>query len=53
MRNHPMQNRNDGSAGMTRASHDCVISAAPWSFPTMLVATGHKPRPRWHRVTPL
>lgn len=45
--------QNTGSAGVARASYVCVMPAASWSFPTILVATGHKPEPRRHRVTPL
>lgn len=43
------------SAGIARASYAnvCAMPAAAWSFPTLLVATGHKPEPRRHPVTPL
>lgn len=56
MRTYPMDNRNlRSSAGTARASHldVCAMPAASWSFPTILVATGHKPEPRRHPVTPL
>ncbi len=53
MRNFPTDSRNQGSAGVARASYVCVMPAGSWSIPTMLVATDHKPQPRRHRVTPL
>ena len=45
--------KNRSSAGIARASYVCAMPAASWSFPTILVATGHKPEPRRHPVTPL
>ncbi len=43
--------RNQGFAGISRASYVCVMPAqGQWSFPTILVATDHKPQPRRHRV---
>ena len=56
MRTLQMYNRmNRDSAGIARASYVdvCAMPAASWSFPTILVATGHKPEPRRHPVTPL
>ena len=51
MRNHSTNGRNHGFAGISRASYVCVMPAAgQWSFPTILVATDHKPQPRRHRV---
>jgi hypothetical protein len=44
---------NRSSAGVARASYVCVMPAVSWSFPTILVATAHKPEPRRHPVTPL
>jgi len=51
MRNLSTNSRNQGFADVARASYACVMPAAPWSLPTILVATGHKPGPRRHRVT--
>lgn len=51
MRNLSTNSRNQGFAEVARASYACVMPAAPWSLPTILVATGHKPGPRRHRVT--
>jgi len=52
MRNLSTNSRNQGFAGIARASYVCVMPAAgSWSFPTILVATDHKPQPRRHRVT--
>lgn len=56
MRTHTTDNRmNRASAGVARASYAnvCAMPAASWQFPTILVATGHKPEPRRHPVTPL
>jgi hypothetical protein len=53
MRNQSTNSRNQASVDVARASYACVMPAASWSFPTILVATGHKPWPRRHRVTPL
>jgi len=56
MRTPQLDNRiNRDSAGTARASYAnvCAMPAASWSFPTILVATGHKPEPRRHPVTPL
>ena len=56
MRTPHLDNRiNRDSAGTARASYVdvCAMPAASWSFPTILVATGHKPEPRRHPVTPL
>lgn len=56
MRTLQMDNRmNRLSTGFVRASYVdvCAMPAASWSFPTILVATGHKPEPRRHPVTPL
>jgi hypothetical protein len=51
MRNLTTNSRNQGFAGIARASYVCVMPAeASWSFPTILVATDHKPQPRRHRV---
>jgi hypothetical protein len=51
MRNLLTNSRNQGFAGISRASYVCVMpAAAQWSFPTILVGTDHKPRPRRHRV---
>jgi hypothetical protein len=56
MRNLSTDNRNplrdNGSAEVARASYLCAMPAASWSFPTILVVTGHKPEPRRHRVHP-
>jgi hypothetical protein len=49
----PTDSRNQGSAGIARASYNCAMPAASWSFPTIPVATRHKLPPRRHRVTPL
>ena len=46
MRSLPMDSRNHRtSTGIARASYVCAMPAAPWQFPTILVATGHKPEP--------
>jgi len=51
MRNLSTISRNQGFAGTSHASYVCVMPAqAHWSFPTILVATDHKPQPRRHRV---
>ena len=52
MRNFSTDSRNQGSAGIARASYVCVMPAVSW-LPTIPVATAHKPEPRRHRVTPL
>jgi hypothetical protein len=52
MRNFSTDSRNQGSAGIARASY-CAMPAAAWSFPTILVATGHKLGPRRQRVASL
>ena len=51
MRDFTTNSRNHGSVDVARASYACVMPAAVWSLPTILVATGHKPGPRRHRVT--
>lgn len=53
MRNFSTNSRNQAFVDVARASYVCVMPAAPWSLPTILVATGHKPWPRRHSVTPL
>jgi hypothetical protein len=50
MRNLSTNSQNHGFAGISRA-YVCVMPAqGSWSFPTILVATDHKPQPRRHRV---
>jgi len=50
MRNLSTNSRNQGFAGIARASYVCVMPAeGSWSFPTILVAIGmtdQKPQPR-------
>jgi hypothetical protein len=52
MGNFSTDSRNQGSAGIARASYDCVMPAALWSFPTILVSIDHKPEPRRHQASP-
>jgi hypothetical protein len=51
MHSYLTDSRNQGSAGIARdRSFVCVMPAAVWSNPTILVATGHKLWPRRHSV---
>lgn len=50
MRSFSTDHRNQGSAGIARASYARVMPAAAWPCPTILVATDHKLGPRRHRV---
>ena len=51
MRNYANDSQNHGFASFARASYACVMPAAAWSIPTILVVTDHKRQPRRHRVT--
>lgn len=56
MRNFTNDSRSNGleladPASFARASYACVMPAAAWSIPTILVVTNHKRQPRRHRVT--
>jgi len=53
MRTFSTDSRNQGSAGIARASYRCAMPAVSWSLSMIHVATAHKPEPRRHRVTPL
>jgi hypothetical protein len=51
MRNFANDSRTQVPASFARASYACVMPAAAWSIPTILVVTNHKRQPRRHRVT--